>query len=142
MCEAKDFGPKTKWDEILLKLKVWDQEKLHWILWAFVKVLDKVFPTFIHFSWHEQKLMKFSQYLTIFLSHFINIYLKSFRRFQNLTKIWDFMKVNNVSWSKQNFTKFLGIILYFIEYNAHISIVRTWISQWFLAKKNIFNFQE
>ena len=26
-------------------------------------------------------------------------------------------------------------ILYFIENNAHTSIVRTWISQWFLAKK-------
>ncbi len=30
----------------------------------------------------------------------------------------------------------------FIEYNVHTSIVRTWISQWFLAKKNIFIFQE
>jgi hypothetical protein len=27
------------------------------------------------------------------------------------------------------------LIPYFIEYNAHTSIVRTWISQWFLAKK-------
>ncbi len=26
-------------------------------------------------------------------------------------------------------------ILYFIKYNGHTSIVRTWISQWFLAKK-------
>jgi hypothetical protein len=27
---------------------------------------------------------------------------------------------------------------YFIEYNAHTSIVRTWISQWFLAKKYFY----
>ncbi len=31
------------------------------------------------------------------------------------------------------------IVPYFIKYNAHTSIVRTWISQWFLAK-NLFLF--
>ncbi len=30
------------------------------------------------------------------------------------------------------------ILLDFIEYYAHTSIVRTWISQWFLAKKILF----
>ena len=30
---------------------------------------------------------------------------------------------------------------YFIEYNAHTSIVRTWISQWFWAKKFISFFK-
>ncbi len=36
-----------------------------------------------------------------------------------------------------SFLKMIGLINlpYFIEYNAHTSIVRTWISQWFLAKK-------
>jgi hypothetical protein len=29
-------------------------------------------------------------------------------------------------------------LLYFIQYNAHTGIVRTWISQWFLAKKNFY----
>ena len=29
---------------------------------------------------------------------------------------------------------------YFIKYNVHTSIVRTWISQWFFAKKNYFYF--
>jgi hypothetical protein len=32
-------------------------------------------------------------------------------------------------------------IVYFIEYNAHTSIVRTWISQWILAKKLILFFK-
>ncbi len=30
---------------------------------------------------------------------------------------------------------------YFIEYNAHTSIVRTWISQWFLSKKLLLFFK-
>ncbi len=33
-------------------------------------------------------------------------------------------------------------LLYFIKFNVHTSIARTWISQWFLAKKIIFIFQE
>ncbi len=33
---------ETKWDKILLKPNVWDQEKLRWILWTYVKVLDEV----------------------------------------------------------------------------------------------------
>ncbi len=39
------------------------------------------------------------------------------------------------------FTKIAGVkkiqthIPYFIKYNVHMSIARTWISQWFLAKK-------
>ncbi len=45
---------ETKWDEILFKLKVFDQEKLCLILWTFVKFLIKVCPTFVHFQWHEQ----------------------------------------------------------------------------------------
>jgi len=32
-------------------------------------------------------------------------------------------------------------ILYFIDYNAHTSIVCTWISQWFLAKKILLFFK-
>ncbi len=76
----------TKWDEISLKSKVRDQEKLWWISWTFVKVLDEVCPIFIHFLWHEQKLMKFSQDLTTLPSHFNNSYLKSFRFVQNLMR--------------------------------------------------------
>ncbi len=43
--------------------------------------------------------------------------------------------------NRQSFKKSESVglsILYFIEYNAHTSIVRTWISQWFLSKKNNF----
>ncbi len=47
---------EKKQDKILLKLKVLDQEKLHSAPWTYVKFLDKVCPTFIHFQWHEQKL--------------------------------------------------------------------------------------
>ncbi len=32
------------------------------------------------------------------------------------------------------------LVLYFIEYNVHTSIVHTWILQWFLAKKKYFYF--
>ncbi len=76
-----------KWDEILLKPKVLDWENLHWIPSTFVKVMDKVFQTFIHFfSWHEQKLMKFSQHLALHLKKYLG---------QNLMKkYWDFIKVN------------------------------------------------
>ncbi len=34
----------------------------------------------------------------------------------------------------------LKYIPYFFKYNAQTSIVRTWISQWFLAKKHYFYF--
>jgi hypothetical protein len=50
---------------------------------------------------------------------------------------------NKKSWvfsNKKVRTKVWKIFLYFIEYNAHTSIVRTWISQWFLAKKIYFYF--
>ncbi len=33
-------------------------------------------------------------------------------------------------------------VLYFIEYNVRTSIVRTWISQWFLAEKSKFYFSK
>ena len=60
-------------------------------MWTFVKVLDKIWPTFIHFSRHEWKLAKFSLYLINFLSHFSNIH-----NFQTCTKF------NEI---QQNFTK-------------------------------------
>ncbi len=48
--------------------------------------------------WHEWKLMKFSQHLTIFPSVFNNIYHKSLGLSQNLTKkLWDFTKVYDIS---------------------------------------------
>ncbi len=84
----------TKWDKILLKPKVYDREKLRWIPWTFIKVLDKVCATFVHFSWHYWKLTKFSWYLAIFPSQLNNIDLKSFGLLQ---KLWDFMKVNDIS---------------------------------------------
>ncbi len=40
-----------------------------------------------------------------------------------------FHSICSIKWEK------LWYILYFIMYNVHTSIVRTWISQWFLAKK-------
>ncbi len=40
---------ETKRDEILLKLKVCDQENLHGILKTFVKVIDESWPNFGHY---------------------------------------------------------------------------------------------
>jgi hypothetical protein len=71
----------------LLKLKVCDQENLRGIPYTFVKVTDERWPTFGNFSVHEQKLMKLWQYLSVFPSHFNNIFLKSFGILQNLTGI-------------------------------------------------------
>ena len=63
-------------------------------MWIFVKVLDKVFPTFIHSLWHEWKLLKFRKYLSVFPSHFININLTSFGLLQILTRrfLWGCMR--------------------------------------------------
>ncbi len=100
-----------KWDEILLNRKVWDWVKFYWILWTFIKVLDKVCPTFSHFSWHNWKLMKLNQYLTVFPSHFNNIFLKSFKLLQNLMRnceiLWKLTQFHEISWY------FIGIILCF-----------------------------
>ncbi len=81
------------------------------MLRTFIKVLDKVCPTFIHFSWHEWKLTKYSWYLKNFPSLFNNIYLKSFGLLQNITKMWDFMKVKE--WHFMKLMKFIVIILCF-----------------------------
>jgi len=89
-----------KWDEILLKPKVWDLENLHGILWTFIKVIDESWPTFSHFSVHEWKLTKLRQYLTVFPSHFNNIFLK----FNE--KLCDLTIVNEILWSYWHFTKF------------------------------------
>jgi hypothetical protein len=50
---------ETKQDEILLKPKVLDQEKLCSIP---LNSLTKFAQTFVHFQWHKQKLSKISQY--------------------------------------------------------------------------------
>ncbi len=68
--------------------------------------MDKVCPTFGHFSVYEQKLTKLSQNLTVFPSHFKNIFLKSFVLLQNLRrnckilqKLMRFHKTNKISQS-------------------------------------------
>ena len=77
------FIYKTKLGKILLKPKVKDQENFCQILWTFIQVLNEICSTFVQFSWHEQKFMKLSLYLTNFPSQFSNIYQKYFRLFQN-----------------------------------------------------------
>ncbi len=76
-----------KWDEISLKLKVCDWENLHGITQTFAKVIEESWPTFGHFSVHEQKSTKFKQYLTVFPSHFNIIFLKSFDFYRILWEI-------------------------------------------------------
>ncbi len=85
-----------------------------------MEIPDKVCPTFGLFSWHEQKLMKFSWYSTTFPSHFNNIYLKSFRLSQNLTRNYKILQIltkfhetNKTSWI------FLGIRLCFCSFEMY-----------------------
>ena len=75
-----------KWDKILLKPKVYDRENLHGVPYTFIKVIEESWPTFSHFSVHEQKLTKLREYLTVFPSHFNNIFLKSLRLLQYLMR--------------------------------------------------------
>ena len=86
------------------------------LLWFQIKV---------HFSVHKQKLTKLGQYLTVFPSHFYNIFLKSFRLLQNLTRnceilqqLMRFHKTNNIS---QNFSGivtlgFCEVAKYFVDF--------------------------
>ncbi len=53
----------------------------------------------------------------------------------NVTKLGCFKPGKNILASHTLFAQlWQNKLPYFIEYNAHTSIVRTWISQWFLAK--------
>ncbi len=65
----------------------------------------------IHYLWHEQKLSKFSQYLTVFPSHFINIYLKSFGLLQIFTRNYE------IFWICMRFSKSLWNFMIFNETN-------------------------
>ncbi len=83
---------ETKWDKILWKLKVCDQEKFCGVLLTFITILDKSWPTFGPFSVHKWKLTKFRNYFVVFPSHFYNIFLKSFRLLQNFTRNWEILQ--------------------------------------------------
>ncbi len=60
---------EMKQDKISLKPKVCDPKHVRVIPLTFVKVLDKSWPNFGHFSVHKQKLTKLRQYFTVFPSH-------------------------------------------------------------------------
>ncbi len=111
-----------KWDG-------WGLENLREIQWTFIKVVDKSWPTFGHFSVHEQKLMKLKQYLTVFPSHFNNIFLKSFRLLQNLMRncviLQLLMRFHETYDISQNFS---GITLGFCE------ILKYFVDFWFCFK--------
>jgi hypothetical protein len=49
--------------------------------------MGEVCPAFGHFSVHEQMLMKLSQYLTVFQSHFSKNFVKSFGLFTEFNEI-------------------------------------------------------
>jgi hypothetical protein len=85
--------------------------------------MDKSWPTFGHFSVYEQMLMELSQYLTVFPSHFNNIFLKSFGL--DLTRNCDilqmrFHETNDIS---QNFSGitlgFHEAVKYFVDFHFH-----------------------
>ncbi len=87
----------TKWDEILLKLKVLDWEKLHPIPLTFVKFCDIFWPTFVYFQWPEKSYIisaNIRQFFKVILTIFT---LKYFGLLQNLMRnyeiLWKLMKV-------------------------------------------------
>ncbi len=86
--------------KILLKLKVLDLEKLHGILWTFVKYCKIVFQLSSIFTKVVEILPildNIRQHLTVFPSDFNNIYLKYFSILQNLMRNYEIL---------QKFTKF------------------------------------
>ncbi len=101
-------------DEILLKPKVLDQEKLCGIPWTFVKFHEIVFPAFVYFHESYRHSANIRQHLTVFPSYFNSIFLKYFRILQNITRnykiLWKFTKVDesyDIPWY------FFGPITYF-----------------------------
>jgi hypothetical protein len=57
---------------------------------------------------------------------FVELWLSNFNVF------WD---IDWISKFPPTMCRLFTLVPYFIKYNVHKSIVRTWISQWFLAKK-------
>ncbi len=100
-----------------VKTKSLGLRNIRWIWWTFIEVC----PTFGHFSWHELKLMKFTWYLTVFPSHFNNIFLKSFGHLHNLMRnceiLWKLMKCHETNEISQNL---IGIILYFCSVAIYV----------------------
>ncbi len=95
--------------------------------------MDELCPTFSHFSVHERKLMILSQYLTVFPSHFNNVFLKYFGLLPNLMrnckilqKLMRFHKTNNIWWN------FCGIVLCFHSFVMYF--VDFWFCFWFFQK--------
>ncbi len=88
---------ETKRDEILLKPKVLDWEKLHPTPLTFVKFCDIVWPTFVYFQWPE-KSYRISANIRSFFQVILTIFtLKYFGLLQNLMRnyeiLWKSMKV-------------------------------------------------
>ncbi len=101
-CESKDFVHlRDDTRRNFVKTKSFRPEKLHGILWTFIKYREIVFPTFIHFHESCRNSANIRQYLTTFDSFskdFNNIYLKNFGILQNLMRnyeiLWKFTEVN------------------------------------------------
>ncbi len=89
--------------------------------------MDKSWLIFSHFSVHEQKLTKLRQYITVFPSHFNNIFSEIFQTFTEFDeKLCDFTIVNDIS---QNFS---GITLGFHEILKYF--VDFWVCFWYFRK--------
>ncbi len=87
--------------------------------------MEEFWPTFGYFSEHKGKLMKLKWYLTVFPSHFNNIFFKSFRLLLNLTrnceilqKLMRFHETNDIKWN------FSAIILCFCSVGMHFVDIR------------------
>jgi hypothetical protein len=97
--------------------------------------MDKVCPTFSHFSVHEWKLTKISRYLTVFPGHFNNIFLKSFGLLPNLTRNFkSLQKSNDIS------CNFSGIIILCFHSVAMYFVDIRFCSQYFQKMPAKFQF--
>ncbi len=86
-----------------------------------------------------QQLLMFTQFCSIsFTLPMRNFSFINLHKFQTPIQKFDFGLVKFKLESETANIQYHSYLLYFIQYNVHTSIVRTWISQWFLAKKNFY----
>ncbi len=84
MCEAKDFS--HKWWQNFIKTKCLGTRKTLLNTTNFCLSYEQSLPNFQPFFMHEWKLIKLSQYLIVFPSHFNNIFPNFFGVLHNLMR--------------------------------------------------------
>ncbi len=109
---------KIKQDKISLKpsLVLWKTLRCHELFcWS------SKFAQLCPFSMARMKVIEFSQYWTVFMIHFNNIYLKSFSPLQNLSKITWFCESLLLRETNEIFRgkiiHFLTVVMYFVYFH-------------------------